>query len=147
MRGQAKPDDRNNPKIEFSYASRPYGANARFPDGSQDVKIGGVFGYTSPDGSPMGVIPEDILFVMKLITWKYTPPANSDEADMVNNEYKILSERTRDQAVTYSSSSSSGGGGGGGGGTSVGTAIYVTGDPQIDGILYRYKLGPYFTGA
>lgn len=147
MRGQLKPDDRNNPKIEFSYGSRPLGPVGKFPDGSQDVKVAGVFGYTDADGTPMGTTPEDILYVMKLLSWKYTPPTNSEEADMVNNEYKITSERTRDQAVSYSAAAAVGGGGGGGGGGGIGTWTYVTGDPAIDSVLYRYKLGPYFSGA
>ena len=148
MRGQLKPDDRNNPKIEFSYHSRPYGPLGRFPDGSHDVKIGGVFGYTDPTGAPMGETPEDILYVMKLLAWKYTPPANSEEADELQKQSKIISERTRDQAVTYATAQQmSGGGGGSGGGYNVGSLTYVTGDPAIDSILYRYKAGPYFTGA
>ncbi len=146
MRGQLKPDDRNNPKLEFTFAMRPVGPWASFPDGSQDVRVSGVFGYTTPDGTPFGVLPEDIAWVLKKIAWKYTPPSNSPEAEELAQQYKIVGERTRDQTVTYANISQIKGGGSNGGG-GLGSATYITGDPEVDAILLRYRIGMYATGA
>ena len=135
-----QPDDRNNPKIEMSYASRPRGAFGRWSDGSQDIKVVGVFGYTDPDGSPFGRTPELIQYVAKLLITLYVVPLASDKAWAKKNQWKIIEERTLEQSVRY-------------GGVSPtvaklpGSTAFFTGDDEIDGILLRYRVGPGMTGA
>lgn len=140
--GLIAPDDRNNPKIEFSYGSRPFGAFLRMPDGSQDISVVGVFGYTEPDGTPMGSTPADIVYVTKLLTNWYIVGPNTQEADDIKAAGKLISERTRDQSWTFASPTQIKGQTG-----QMGSAGYFTGDPTIDGILYAYKAPAFHTGA
>lgn len=138
--GMLAPDDRNNPKLEISHARRPNSPFGRWPDGSQDVRVIGVFGYTEPDGSPYGRTPELIQYVAKLITSMYVEPLVSDEAWAKKNAWKITEERTRDQSVRY-------------GGLNPlvaktpGSTGFFTGDDEIDNILLQFKAGPGMTGA
>ncbi len=140
--GLLEPDDRNNPKIEFSYGSRPFGAFLRMPDGSQDISVVGVFGYTEPDGSPMGSTPADIAYVAKLLTNWYIVGPNTQEAEDIKAAGKLISERTRDQSWTFASPTQIKGQVG-----QFGGAAYFTGDPTIDAILYAYKAPAFHTGA
>ena len=138
--GMRAPDDRNNPKIELGYASRPFGARNRFPDGSQDTRVKGVFGYTEPDGSPYGKTPDEIVYVAKLIALLYSTPAASDEAWFKKNTWKVTGERTRDQEVRYNGVNPLLA-------KAAGVAGFITGDDEIDSILLAYRVSPGMTGA
>lgn len=140
--GMLAPDDRNNPKIEISYGSRPFGPYGRWPDGSQDVRVAGVFGYTDPDGSPYGRTPELIQTLTKLLVSLYIFPLGSADEHKVKNQWKVVEEKTDLQSVRF-------------GGTAASSTVYkgpgssafFTGDDEIDALLLQFKAGPGMTGA
>lgn len=141
------PDDRENPKIEL-YAPKdfriPYGATdvafytwerLTWPVGSQNVRVTGVWGYTDPDGSPMGRTPDLIRHVCMLLVKREIAQIASADRDDAAMARRVVSERTREQAVTYASLSSS---------SRSGTPLLgaFTGDPEIDTILAMYVRPP-----
>lgn len=140
--GQVQPDDRNNPRIDYSYGTRPLGAIGYYPDGALDVKVTGMFGYTEPDGSPLGSTPTIVRDLVVKIALLHVDGAATDEAWSVKNKWKITEERTRDQQVKY---------GGSGGSTSVytgpGSTAFFTGDPEIDAAILMLKSGPAMMGG
>lgn len=140
--GMLQPDDRNNPKIEISYGSRPNGPWGRWPDGSQDVSVVGVFGYTDPDGSPYGHTPELIRYITKLLASMYIhPEAGADgEGDSMKSKWKVVEEKTDLQSVRYGHINPMVVKG-------AGTPGFLTGDDEIDSILLRYRVGIGMTGA
>lgn len=141
-RGQLHPDDRNNPRIEYSYATRPLGSLGEFPDGSQDAKVTGMFGYTEPDGSPLGCTPPLVRDLTVKIALLHVDGAATDDSWANKNKWKITEERTRDQHVKY----------GGVGSTSKihvgpGSSAFFTGDEEIDTLILSLKAGPAMVGG
>lgn len=135
------PDDRDNPKIELFQASydiltsTPYSfTRLIFPSGNQNIHIEGVFGYTDPDGSSTGAQPVLIRHVCKLLVMRELAQMNAraDRSDAMN-AYRLLSERTRDQAYSLD-----------GLGKRVGQ---WTGDPEIDGVLASFMRPPRLGAA
>jgi len=140
--GLTDPDDRDNPKLSFfrlydylgaTYRDdeRPLFPNYVFPFGQQNVALQGVFGYTDPDGSPTGSVPELIrqacvLLAGRLVDKRFSGTSTSVPAG------PIVEEKTRDQSVKYASA-----------GSSTGGAAFgpFTGDPEIDNILLMYSRG------
>lgn len=141
--GMLQPDDRNNPRIDYSYGTRPLGALGYFGDGAQDIEVTGVFGYTEPDGSPMGCTPPLIRQVTVQVALLHVEDAASDAAWANKNKWKIAEERTRDQQVKYGGSVSSS--------PKVhvgpGSTAFFTGDDEIDAIILMFKAGPAMMGG
>lgn len=139
LAGMSSPDDRENPKIEiyrgeldYEVASAEYTA-MRFPKGQQNVIVRGVFGYTDPDGSPAGEVPEDIRHVCALLAIRNITPLADPERTAEQQEFRISQERTREQSIAYHSP---------GGRAASMIYGYFTGDPEIDAILAAYMRPP-----
>lgn len=141
--GQLNPDDRINPRIEYANTFRPMGAVGYFGDGSQDIKVTGVFGYTEPDGSPTGSTPAVVRDLAIAVALLNVDGAGGPEAWKTKNKWKLTEERTRDQTVKY------GGGGSQNGSMYVGpgSTAYFTGDPDLDAAILRLKVGPGMMGG
>jgi hypothetical protein len=126
------PDDRDNPKLELLYGDGPVGAlglgSFRWPRGQQNITVQGTFGYTEPDGSPMGKTPELIRHATKLLVMRQLPLlANADEREDAQRRFRLTSERTRDQSYTLEALRLHGA---------------FTGDPEIDNILVAFVRPP-----
>jgi hypothetical protein len=107
--------------------------NGVFPRGRGSVVASGVWGYTEPDGTPDGRTPLAIrracmLLVMRLLQ----PVVNADPMEEARVRGRILSLRTRDQAVTFARAAQSG--------------EVVTEDVQLDDLLRPYRR-PFGIGA
>jgi ribosome modulation factor len=79
-----------------------------WPRGAQNVVIDGLFGYTDPDGSPVGRTPTLIRHVTKLLALRELP-ALTDIARREDRQkrWRLVSERTRDQGYNLGSSPNS----------------------------------------
>lgn len=141
--GQLSPDDRVNPRIEYANSTRPMGAVGYFGDGSQDIRVTGVFGYTEPDGSPTGGTPAVVRDLTVAIALLHVDGAASPDAWKTKNKWKLTEERTRDQTVKY------GGGGSQNGSIYVGpgSTAYFTGEPDLDASILSLKVGPGMLGG
>lgn len=141
------PDDRENPRIEFLEFDRRhehFGGSAhhlfhphRWPDGTQNVELDGVFGYTDyTTATPQGITPDPIrevtcLLVLRMLAAAFSEP---DKRADVLDAWKVTEYKTRDQTIKYASPDKLGGRG-------VGA---FTGDPHIDSILALYSRPPMF---
>ncbi len=92
-----------------------------FPRGICNISIGGTWGYTESDGTPMGTTPLAIRRAAILLALRLL----GDHSAMldVRRAWRIIEERTRDQSIRYSEMNPGSG---------------HTGDPEIDAILIRY---------
>ena len=138
LTGMRLPDDRENPRIEYRadwWNRRLTGNTHGYPTmlidaqwggrSSQSIQVKGVFGYTSPDGSPTGGVPSIAREVVVLMTLKALPKANSAQAIQKRRESFINNMKTREQQVQWGDVNLSSGA------ASPATA-YFTGDPFID---------------
>lgn len=130
------PDDRNDPKIEFVHSLDLFGVSSRarfmplqgyslrsfaFPVGVQNIAVAGVFGYTEWDGSPLGRTPLAIVQATKLLVARELPElADPACRSQVQNGWRVIEARVRDQTMRYSNPVDWGG---------------YTGDPTIDMLL------------
>jgi hypothetical protein len=95
-----------------------------FPKGAFNVAVTGLWGVTEPDGSETGGVPLEIRRAcMLLVLRAIYPLAGQDSAD-ARNRWRILEEKTRDQSYRLEGLKSPG---------------LLTGDPEIDDILLRYR--------
>lgn len=136
--GLTSPDDRDDPRVGWVAPERPF----PFPDGNtryrawtrgrQNVRLVGIFGYTEPDGSPTGRVPDRIREVTKLLALRDLPGAWSDPETRaeVRSRGRLVSETTRDQSYTL------------GRDLRVDAAEF-TGDPDIDQVLVDFMAPPY----
>jgi len=143
LSGYFETDDRRNPKIGLkdidSVLSRTTGY--LWPDGRQNLRVKGVFGYTDPDFDPnggdvlIGRTPADIGRACgALIARILADPTLTDPMTWAPGS--VRSYRTRYQSVTF--------GGGGGGSSGGGGASDLSGDPLVDAILIKYCKPPAF---
>lgn len=137
------PDDRNDPRIEFLRVGRyphvayPWGDSIRFADTQQNVTLKGLFGYTDPDGSPLGRTPDLIREANMLLAFKYLRGIYTNfgaGADPISGP--VVRQKTRDQEIEYARPEH-------GGATHMGA---FTGDARIDNILSAY-IRPMKMGA
>jgi len=97
----------------------------RFPTGRGNVEAEGLWGYTEDDGSPNGRTPLEIRRACMLLVLRALPPlGDADAAGDARNRWRIIEERTRDQSYRLDHVAQPG---------------PFTGDPEIDGILARYR--------
>jgi hypothetical protein len=119
--GLFAPDDREDPRLELV-------GDAVWPLGRQNIVVRGWFGYTDPDGSPLGRTPAPIRQATMLLVLRELPRlVDVDARAESRNRGRIVSERTRDQAYTLQALASVGA---------------FTGDSEIDGLLVRYLRPP-----
>lgn len=136
--GLTRPDDRDNPKLEFYHAFDRHGnkhasfARLFFNRGEQNVGVEGVFGYTDPDGTPYGSTPALITRAALMLVVRNAIPISDVEARQDQQRAGQLEElRTRDQQVKWNFPSGV-----------LGHHAFTggfTGDPEIDTILMMYQ--------
>lgn len=134
--GLLDPDDRDDPRVEFATNNPSSTALARgsFAPGRQNIRMVAVWGYTDPDGTPVGARPADLPRVVGALAAKDSlDPYGQDVS--VSSAYRIHSAKTRDQAVSFFSP-----GAGGGGSGMLGP---ITGDRFIDDILIQLLRPPH----
>lgn len=145
-----QPDDRDDPRIEFLRVDTtrfPNGFRVRYADllsnalgftqSQQNVKVVGLYGYTDPDGSPMGKTPDLIkLVTMRIAFMRYARPLWG-QVSGGGQAGPILSEKTMDQSVRFADPTS---------GSNVRQGAF-TGDPDTDEILANYCRPPAFRSA
>jgi hypothetical protein len=142
--GLLDPDDRENPRLEFFHESDLLGVQATpaaslglgslvWLRGVQNVVVDGLFGFTDPDGSPVGRTPELIRHVTKLLVLREIPTM-TDVARREDRQqrWRLVSERTRDQGYNLDPLRAQG---------------VLTGDPEIDAILVSYQRPPQLGAA
>lgn len=129
-----QPDDRQNPRIEVFNPEGSWAGYA-FPRGQQNVSLDGVFGFTEPDGSPMGRTPALIKLAAMLLVRRHMVGGGIGAGGGAagGSAHAVTSERTRDQSVGYASPASVGSGRAG----SVLLGAF-TGDPEIDTLLAAF---------
>lgn len=140
LAGVLRPDDRDNPKLEFFVASPglaaslyPYTYPTSFallqpriwPRGTQNVQVVGAFGYTDPDGSPAGDTPTLVRKAVKLLVMRELPKLSDTQARAeALGAHRIKSEKTREQSYELEKGKS-------------GTGAF-TSDPEVDDIIERF---------
>ena len=92
-----------------------------------DLVVVGVWGYTEDDGTPQGRTPLEIRRACMLLALRWLSPLAEDDSE-ARNRWRILEERTRDQSYKLD--------------RVVGAGSVFTGDPDIDGIVARYRRPP-----
>lgn len=97
-----------------------------FPKGSGNVFAEGLWGYIEDDGTPEGRTPLEIRRACLLLVLRWLSPLGADDAE-ARNRWRILEERTRDQSYKLGPVARTGA---------------LTGDPDIDSILERYRRPP-----
>lgn len=131
--GMVDHDDRDNPRIEFA-TDLPPGAGsitqAHFHRGRQNIKVNGVFGYTEPDGTPVGRSPLRLARAAGILTLrKILDPFGLDVS--VSQPGRLREAKTRDQMIKF-------------GGASDGVLGPLTGDRIVDDILMTYLRPPHY---
>jgi hypothetical protein len=102
--------------LRFGYA---------FPLGEGNVEVVGLFGYTEEDGSETGRTPLAIKRAAMLLALRALPPIGDAEAREDNRRRaRLIEERTRDQSYRLA--------------PPMGTTT-LSGDPEVDEILVRYR--------
>ncbi len=105
------PEDRQNPRIKFY---------EKVKEGVQNVQIVGHFGYVDEDGNT----PILIKRAMKKMVIGSLPLLSSDESEERTQEMKLIEERTDGHSYKLSDLLTEGS---------------ITGDPEIDDIIERFK--------
>jgi hypothetical protein len=96
-----------------------------FPLGIANLKARGLWGYTEDDGTPTGRTPFEIRRACMLLVMNRLPLlSDTDAMDDARNRWRIIEERTRDQSYKLNTPSAS---------------STLTGDPEVDTILLRYR--------
>lgn len=99
LSGMTNPDDRQSPKIELAveFTDHTY-PEYRFPKGQQNVAVSGLFGYTDPDGSPVGCVPWGIRRACQMLVLRDLAKLTSSTRGEALQRSRLLEERTRDQS-------------------------------------------------
>lgn len=100
---------------------------AVFPKGRGNIEIEGLFGYTEFDGSLVGRTPLAIRRACILLVLRWLHPLTGDASHDARNRWRILEERTRDQSYKLGT---------------VSVSASLSGDPEVDDILLRYRRPP-----
>jgi hypothetical protein len=95
-----------------------------FPKGVGNIIASGYWGYTEPDGTFMGRTPFAIRRATMLLVLRNLSLLGSGDSS-TKSQWRILEERTRDQSYRLAPLASIG--------------VILTGDPEIDLLLARYR--------
>ena len=98
-----------------------------FPFGRGNVSAEGLWGFTEADGTPEGRTPLEIRRACMLLVLRLLHPLAGESSTDARNRWRILEERTRDQSYRLDGVKDTG---------------PFTGDPEIDGVLLRYRRPP-----
>lgn len=97
----------------------------RFPKGTGNVTASGLWGYTEPDGTAAGRTPPAIRIATLQLVVRALPLLGDPEAwTEARLRGRILEERTRDQSYRLAAPA---------------LLSFMTGDPEIDLLLVRYR--------
>ena len=96
---------------------------AVFPRGRGNVEALGLWGYTEADGTQDGRTPLAIRRVALTLVLRWLAPLAGPDADDARHRWRVIEERTRDQSYKLA----------------PGASGPLTGDPDIDGVLLRYR--------
>ena len=102
-----------------------------FPRGQRNIELRGRFGCTEADGTRFGRVPLEIRRACLLLALRAADGLATADAEDARSRWRILSERTRDQAVQFGPAAE---------------AAPVSGDPEVDDILTRWRR-PRLPGA
>jgi hypothetical protein len=130
LSGLLSPDDRDNPRIAFAAIGVPAASiePAFFPSGVKNIRIKGAFGYTDPDGSPFGEVPQPLKDVVLYLAFRrLVDPLGIDPT--LTSPGRIRSAKTRDQSISFDTSGYS--------------SSSLTGDVRYDQILADYCRPPH----
>jgi len=103
-----------------------------FPRGAS-IRVEGLWGYTEPDGTPRGRTPLAIRRACLLLLTRLASPLANDASTDARTQWRIVEERTRDQSIRLADPSA--------------RAPVLTGDAEIDGLLWPYTRRPGFGAA
>lgn len=147
--GLTDPDDRHCPMISWSRSDdvwwpRPHAELSLtwrvFPEGRQNIRVAGVFGYTEADGTATGGVPWMVQQAVRLLALRDMPAlTDTDGREDTRLRWRLTGERTRDQAWTGFSGVDAA--------TRAAVIGAVTGDPEIDRIIVLYRRGPRIGAA
>jgi hypothetical protein len=98
------------------------------PRGAGNVLAEGLWGYTEDDGTPLGRTPLEIRRACMLLVLRSLPLlADGDSGGEARSRWRIIEERTRDQSYRLEPDS---------------RAATLTGDPELDALLARFRRPP-----
>lgn len=132
LTGLINPDDRDNPRVEFSTDLLPGKilAQGRFAQGRKNIQLEGVFGYTEPDGSPIGTRPRRLARAAGILALRtLQDPFGVDV--FTSQPGRIKGAKTRDQQVTFGS-------------VRDGAVGPLTGDRIVDDLLIPFLRPPHY---
>lgn len=94
-----------------------------FSSGARNVRLAGLWGYTEPDGSPLGRTPLAIRRATLLLALRWLVPLGDDDGAQPRGR-RVIEERTRDQSIRYSDVAPPSRG--------------LSDDPEVDALLLPY---------
>ena len=104
-----------------------------FPRGEGNVEVEGLWGYTEDDGSETGRTPVEIRRACMMLVLRGLPLLGDvDAAGDARSRWRIIEERTRDQSYKLDRET---------------RPAPLTGDPDVDAILGRYRRPPALGAA
>ena len=104
-----------------------------FPKGNGNVHVEGTFGYTEEDGTSHGRTPLEIRRACMMLVLRGIPLlADSESTSDAKSRWRIIEERTRDQSYRLDRD---------------GRPAPLTGDPDVDAILARFRRPPAMGAA
>lgn len=125
LNGLFDPDDRDDPRIEIErFEGLIFQSLSIFPKGPQTIHVTGVFGYTDPDGGPMGCTPKPLFRVIGSLAIKLLQDPFGQDRTVID-PFSVIKAKTRDQEVDYAARASI-------------QISGLTGDPFVDTILLQY---------
>lgn len=134
LQGLTDPDDRDDPRIEIeNFEGLIFQSLSIFPKGPQTIHVTGVFGYTDPDGGPMGMTPSPLFRAIGSMAIRLIQDPFGQDRTIVD-PFSVRRAKTRDQEISYGAGSST---------TSQATQG-LTGDAFIDGILLPFVRPPHY---
>jgi len=99
-----------------------------FPKGTANVKVEGLWGYTEEDGTVQGRTPLSIRRACMLLAMRWIPPVgDTDSSRDTRLRWRIIEERTRDQSYKLDK---------------LASQANLTGDPEVDALLFDYRRPP-----
>ncbi|MCP4599307.1 MAG: hypothetical protein GY847_02015 [Proteobacteria bacterium] len=99
-----------------------------FPNRRDIIEVRGLWGYTEDDGTAYGRTPLEIRRACMLLVIRQFPPLGDTNAVAdARSQWRIIEEKTRDQSYKLDKP--------------AGPAP-ITGDPEIDSVLIRYRRPP-----
>jgi hypothetical protein len=109
--------------------TRRYGM---FPKGAT-IAIEGLWGYTEPNGSPVGRTPLAIRRACLLMVTRLAPPLADDASVEARQQPQIIEERTRDQSFRLAAPPE--------------RAPFLVGDAEVDALLWPFVRPPSMGAA